>query len=149
MDEGRSGAARVALVQLRRAGAIDIFRVHGEDTSIADGGAWVSVASFGIPPGHVGVLTAVGHETSHLGWNNIAWRIVLGDDATAAGQPQRGFTSQTGLSWGRTNKPGEVFIDIGNGKTVALQGSQSSGAAILASALLVGYYWSKARPGEK
>jgi len=80
-------------------------------------------------------LIPLGHETTHLGWDNLRWILRLG------GTPQAGFGEQVGQQWGRVSNPGEVYVKITEGSTVEFAARNPSAAAILASGVLVGYHW--------
>lgn len=115
------------------------FRAYGDGTSIG-ATSTVVVVSFRIPQGHIGYLTHIGHETTHLGWDNIGWSLRLG------GAAQVGYSDQVGQQWGRVSNPGGVTVKIRDGALVQLTARNPSAAAILASGLLIGYHWPRAMP---
>lgn len=134
--------AEVVLDQLGRAPVIRPFQAYADSTSIG-ATSTAPVVSFRMPDGMIGYLTALGHETTHLGWDNLAWAIRVG----AGSVP--GFGEQTGQQWGRISNPGEVFAHISGSSVVSLVAKNPSAAAILASGYLRGYFWPRVEPGAE
>lgn len=131
----RPAAADVNLRAFDRTGVTLTYRVRGSSITIPSSTAFTTIAEKGIPKGFEGFLLAIGHDADAAAFAAITWRITVNKIAVP------GFGGQAGIQWGTINSPGDVFARIGNGGIVRLEASQSSGASVTASALLVGYSW--------
>lgn len=135
MQQPAAAGADVDLRAFDRTGVTVTYRVRAESISIPSAAGFTVIAEKTLPRGWEGFLLAIGHDANAAGFDEITWRITVDKISVP------GFGGQSGLQWGTINSPGEVFARIGNGKRVALEAGQTSGAAITASALLVGYSW--------
>ena len=128
-----SGVARFSQAERRGGEAFDIWAI---ETSIPSGATLTtSVVEFDVTSGLVGVLRAIGMETTAAGWAAITWQIQVG------GRPARNYGAQIRRRWGFLHGPGDVYVPAFKNQVIRLVATQASGAAILASGRLLGSTW--------
>jgi predicted phosphoribosyltransferase len=125
----------LAFRQGKRYPVVDVFRPIVQNLNITAGAQKVTVVEQKFPVGSHGFLTAIGHETTNVGWTDLTWRIVVDTGAV------RGYGDQVGVQWGRLNNPGEVYAWVPITSTVRLVVDSAAATDEPVSATLVGYWW--------